>query len=749
MTRKLILLAAFVAAMAIIASCQAEKAGKAETTSAQTDPYTRTFQRIEPPTEFPPHPRVFLNQAEINALKAWIARDDKLREYVDAFIAEMVEKADAPELPDESKSRNPHLARQANKFALAYVLSDEQKLADAAAAILKAYVKVFPGYSIASFKGKATDSTLGEVQWAASACAAYDLIYNSGALTDADKAAIETQVLKESAEVMRICNHAYRSNWRIAATGGVGVVGFTIGDRGLLEEALNGHRDEAGRLVRDGFVQQMAWSMLADGVYYERSLGYTSICMLFYHWFLEAARHSGVDLWHAEFEGLDHDAGVDTDRRREQRGTKSFRSYLDAMCHRTFGDGSTAKVGNDGGGRLSRSTYWAAAWRAYGDPKFASMFRRGLESQVGDPLELMFVSPEMPAGEFDLSVDARIGLNGTHTNACTLLPSGGFAILRQSEEKNAAAVAITFGEYANAHSHPDQLSVVVYANGRTMTPDMKDHSYGHEGHGQWAKHTIAHNTVTVDEVSQYPQGDSEDVWVGDTKERPAFGRLVFFHPGEQLRAVRAETDSVYPSVKLDRTVVMVDSVVVDFFRCTSAHEHQYDYALHIDGEPADGSVEFGEVEDAPPSQRLGYRHLIDVRRAALDGPSAQLAFANAEGGQQLRLALLGGPAELIAAKGYPNKADHRNSALIVRRTGTDVDFVSVMGFGEKLLAGRLDDLPEGLLGVEITREDGSNDIILSAKTVGTFEVAGVTFTGRLALLRTGPDGSTKLIDAVE
>ena len=78
-----------------------------------------------------------------------------------------------------------------------------------------------------------------------------------------------------------------------------------------------------------------------------------------------------------------------------------------------------------------------------------------------------------------------------------------------------------------------------------------------------------------------------------------------------------------------------------------------------------------------------------------------------------------------------------------------MDFVSVMGFGDKLTARRLDDLPEGLLGVEITREHRSKDIILSAKTVGTFEVAGVTFTGRLALLRTGPDGSTKLIDAVE
>ena len=707
------------------------------------------FPRIEPPTEFPPHPRLFLNQKEIKELRAWIARDAKLRKYLRPFVARMRQAAANPDLPNANKNRNVRVARQANELALAYTLTGKAELAKAAAAILKGYVRLFPSYQVSNYKGKATDSTLAEVQWAAYACGAYDLIYNSGALTEADKTAIEQQVFRPSAEALLACNHAHRSNWRIAGTSGAGVIGFCIGDRDLIDRALNGQRDGAGRLVHGGFVSQMAWSMLADGVYYERALGYTNISLLFYSWMLEAARHSGVDLWHGEFGGSDLDLGSDVDRQFDRKGPKVFKSYFDAICYRTFGDGSVAKVGNDGDGRLKRAHYWAAAWRAYRDPKYARIFNQGLGSApVGDPLELMFVSPKMPAGKFDLAADAQIGLTGQHTNACTLLPNGGFAILRQSAAPDAVAVAVTYGEYANAHSHPDLLSISLYAAGHVIAPDMKDYKYGHEGHLGWAKQTIAHNTVTVDEVSQYPQGVHQDVWVGDTEQKPAFGRLVLFQPGKRLKVVRAKTDTAYEGVTLDRTIVLVDSVVVDFFRCRSANEHQYDLALHIDGEAAKADVDFKPLAGGRLSDRLGYRVLIDVYRASIPGERVELTYRSGRSGPTTRVTLLpGAPAELIAAKGYPNQAGHRRSVLITRRKGTNVDFVTVMsiaGAGKVRDIQRLTDLPPGLLGVRIDRGAGRTDLVISAERPGTYTVAGQTFTGQVAVLR---PGDTKAITA--
>jgi hypothetical protein len=820
------LLVSLVALSAVVGyeACMADEAKTSQAGPKTQVPNVlyREFERIEPPTEFPPHPRLFLNQEEIDELKAWADRDAKVGEYVDSFVAQMLKLADevkacadgkgapgtkgklvgmlsrnrfwflagmalltlivaavwykrrarlagwllalavlavwlmsvwvvaggeqpveseaakASRLPTADRRDNGGIARNANKLALAYVLSGERKCAEAAAEILKAYIPLFPDYPIAHFKGKATDSTLGEVQWAANACGAYDLIYNAGVLTNEEKAALEQEVFKVSAEVMFDCNHAYRSNWRIAATGGVGLVGFCIGDRDLIDKALHGERNEDGLLIRDGLVNQMAWSMFADGIYYERSSGYSNICMMFYAWMLEAARHSGVDLWTWEFTGNEYDLGVDADGQFDNSGPKVFTNYLDAVCHRAFGNASIPGIGNDGGGMIGRQFYWAAAWRAKPDPKYAWVFNKGLGDRiVGDPLELMFRSPEMPVGEFDLSADTRVGLTGEHTNACTLLPNGGFAILRQDGGEGAVGVSITYGQYVNGHSHPDQLSICLYANGHIIAPDMKDHGYGHEGHLEWAKQTIAHNTVTVDEVSQYPQGDIADVWVGDTNERPAFGRLTFFHPGETLKAVRAETDSVYEGVTLDRTIALVGSVVVDFYRCRSEAEHQYDYALHID---ANRALAGG----------FGYRHLIDPEVSAALAEQvrgghrvAQIELTyqptREQGGRTMHLALMsGGQAEVVTAKGYPNKAGRRRSALIVRRNGTNVDFVSAMSFegvGDVESVERVKGLPAGLLGVRIVRADGQSDLVISADEPGTYTAAGQTFTGRLALIR--------------
>ncbi len=701
------------------------------------------FPRTEPPEKFPPHPRLFLNQKEIGRLKAWLRRDRSLRNYLKAFTVQMLQAAGNPWLPDGNRNRTIRIAKQANKFALAYVLTGKTELAKAAAAILKAYVRVFPTYQVSRYKGKATDSTLAEVQWAAYACGAYDLIYDAGVLTDADKTAIEQQVFRPSGEALLACNHAHRSNWRIAGTSGAGVIGFCIGDRDLIDRSLNGQRDGAGRLVRGGFVSQRGWSMLADGIYYERAVGYTHISLLFYSWMLEAARHSGVDLWHAEFGGSDLDLGCDVDRQFKRQGKKVFKSYFDAVCYRAFGDGSVAKVGNDGDGRLKRAHYWAAAWRAYRDPKYAWVFNHGLgDAPLGDPLELMFVSPRMPSGKFDLSADAKIGLPGRHINDCTLLPNGGFAILRDSAGPKAVAVAVTYGEYANAHSHPDLLSICLYAAGHVIAPDMKDYGSGHEGHLGWAKQTIAHNTVTIDEVSQYPQGAHKDVWVGDTEQRPAFGRLVLFHPGERLKAFRGKTDTAYEGVTLDRTIALVDSVVVDFFRCRSADEHQYDLALHVDGKPGKGDVTFTPLEGAGLSDKLGYRFLTKIHRASTPGERVRLTYLFPGSGPTMQVVLLpDAPAELIAAKGYPNQAGHRRSVLITRRSGTNVDFVTVMvigGAGKVRNIKRLTDLPPGLLGVRIDRGRGRPDLVISAEQSGTYTVAGRTFTGQVALIR--PDG---------
>jgi len=716
----------------------------------------RATDRIDVPETFPAHPRLFLNQQEIDDLKAWAAREAWLGEYIDQFVAESLTKMEDIPAPspagEKGEEHNKNVADQARNFALAYVLSGRDELAAAAAEILRAYIEVYPTYEVTLMKGRATSAALRECDWARGIACAYDLIYNSGQLSEADKQGIENDVLRPCGEVMRNCNHAFRSNWRNAALSGMAAVGFCIGDRELLEETLNGFFDESDELVRDGFAHHIAWSIMTDGVFYERSMGYHSFSENNYAYIMEAARHSGLDLWNIQITGNRRDAGADVDHRFGETGKKTIKCMYDAPFYYVFGNAVGASVCNAKLPDVSWKWYYEAAWRAYGDEKFAWAVNLREGARVQEPAELMWISPDLPAGEYDLNIDATIGLTGRHANACTLLPGGGYTVLRQDGSRNAVSVLMTYGKFGSGHCHSDMLSIVLYAAGRQFTPETNYFGYGDDAFLTWSNQTISHNTVTVDEVAQAPQGDSDDPWMTDWGQAPVHGRPQMFHAGERLKAFRADSASVYEGVTLDRTLVLVDSVVVDFFRCRSEAVHKYDYALHIDAELADCSLALGEPADGPLSTARGYSHITGARRATIDGQAAELTYRADNCEQAMHLTFMpAGEMELVAATGIEGLKEEQAEMVILRATGENVDFVGAMRFAadeDKTAAvSRIEGLADGVLGAEIARPDGSKDIVLSAETPQTFEYAGIAIPGGLALLRVSPDGQCELIDA--
>jgi len=666
-------------------------------------------ERIDVPDPLPAHPRLFLNQKDIERLKAWIARESWLSEYVDAFIAKTRKRVgDVPKISKEVIDReNRDVSMLANEFALAYVLTDERVFADAAAKILLSYVPVYESYPVSHIKGKAMPSTLNEARWAGDYACAYDLIYNSGALNDDDKVAIESRVLKPCGEVLRICNHKTRSNWRARAIAGVGIVGFCINDRELIDESLHGYRDEQGRLVRHGFVHHVSSSILSDGIFYERSYGYQAYTTDSYFLLLEAARHSGVDLWHHKSPGHPLDAGADVERAFGPSGPKNVKSIFDSLFYRTFSDGTVSAVANSSNDHFLSWRYYDAAWRAYRDPKFAFAARisRSSKRPWAEPgqtdqtrlrtaTDLIWLEPDLPEGHFDLADDASIGLNGIHNNGCTLLPSGGYAVLRQSANPGTVGVAMTFGRWGSGHSHPDKLSIVVSDGSHKVIREVNYFRYGAESHLTWDRQTIAHNTVTVDEISQSPQGDGRDEWAIPAPGDMVRGRPLLFYPGDQLKVFRAECTDAYKGVRLERTVVLIDSVILDFYLCQSAEQHTYDYAMHIEGS-------FENQRDAmsdPLSKRFGYRHITDLHTSS----APQTIRFKPEGEIDLLT-----PGEVTTGLGIADKHGKRRPVLVVRQQGQDVAFVSGIRFGEhrdgELKLSRFSDaeqsvtLPSGLV----------------------------------------------------
>ncbi len=721
-------------------------------------PVATDVPAIPVPQTLPPHPRVFLNTEEIEKLKSDIASHAWLGEYVDNFLADCRKVlADGVTLPGTGESEetsNVACAKQAAELALAFVLSDDLAFAEGAARILRAYVPIVPTYEVTVTKGLATSAALSEAGWAMNMCLAYDLIYNTGILSDDDKQGIENDVLKLSAEAMRICNHPFRSNWRNRAMAGFGTVGFCIDDKDLIDEALNGVCNEAGELMRDGFGRQLAEAILADGVYYERTIGYHYAVLENYAHLMEVARHNGVNLWKTEMTSIERDAGADRKRAFGDGGPKTIKALYDMPFYYVFSDTSKAAVGNAGSDKLHRRWFFEAAWKQYNDPKFAWITHVAGEKapeRINEPLDLIHLVADMPEGHYDLNDNAAPGLTGWHENTCTLLPNGGYTVLRESTDPDSTGVLMTYGKYGSGHSHPDKLAIVVSANGKQVLPEVNYYGYGDADFLTWNNQTLAHNTVTVDEVAQHPQDDTDYPWITDDEEtHPVYGEPVFFHPGVELKAFRGRCETVYDGVVLTRTTALVGPVVVDFFNCTSDADHQYDYVLHINGKLSECSAELSDPEAGPISSAYGYNHTTDAQRATLADGVVSMTWDTGDAGA-MKLDVFGPDGmELIVAQGHVNKEDVRMPMLIGRTKASNATFSAVMSFDADAPAVTpMVDLPAGCSGVQLSYSDGRKDFIVASLESSEFTLAGQVVTARMALVRLDASGELVAIDVEE
>jgi hypothetical protein len=676
---------ALVCALGFAAGCgQVAVTEEVTDTDAQPAEQKPIIERVEIPDELAAHPRIFLTPDRITELKTAIANDAWLKDYTDTFIAECEAKIDGYEVPtmESGEGGNGTAGSDARDFALAYVLSDNMDLADAAADILRAFVPLYPQYEVTYMKGRAMSATLGEAEWGRNMACAYDLIYNSGALSDADKTAIEDDVLRPCGQVLADGNHRYRSNWRAAGMSGAGVIGLAIDDRDLIEEGLNGYRNEEGELFRDGMSHHISFAVLSDGIGYERSQSYHSYSMYSYVWLMEAATNSGIDMWNLEFTGHDYDSGADPTRSFGDTGPKTLKAMFEAPMYYAFSNGEFATIANCGSMKLDRSGHgwcYEAAYRAYGDKRFAWRAQQtDLPHRVGAPHELMFMDLDMVEGEFDLTEDVDFGMTGKHRNLCSFFPAGGYAILRDSTEDDALNVNMTFGKYGSGHSHPDKLSIMLQINEKPVVVDLKLGGYGGDLYGGFTKQTMTHNTVVVDEIAQAPQGDTDYAWAVDES---VHGEPVLFYATDEIKAARARSTTVYEGVVVDRTLVMVDSMLIDIYRCRSEDEHQYDYVLHINGELDVDTLPNAEAIEGALGEKFGYRLYDNVVQG--NAPAGETIQYTTVADVTMNLhPILTDEGTVLTADGPVSKYATHNSAILFRESGTDVNFVNVMTFGD-------------------------------------------------------------------
>jgi hypothetical protein len=509
------------------------------------------------------HPNLLLNRDEIEQVKA------KIKDH--AWAAQLFDRV--RELADDQRisGRNPR------ESALVYALTGEARYGQKARRTLLESARVeLSRYERVDI---AKDPDFGSWgPWATYAWA-YDLTYDL--YSDDERQQIERLLRTAARAIMEglkyyvtTPNLVFEKHWK------VGLVGYCIGDKELIEWGLN----DPGRPgpTHGGFYQVLD-TMIRDGHFW----GEAPIYALHYdlHGMLalaEAALHyDGTNLYKhvsrksgASIKGL-IDGYLLLAYPLEKTGVEGG-----SIRMATFGDGSTVysprgeltdtflinPVGT-ARGEVELGGELEVAYKRYQDPGYAWLLSRNprRDAYIGSPgqggIRPIWGYAALTHGE-PLPADPAPppAPGGLHS-------SQGFAMLRADESPDywttgSTAAVLRLGA-AVGHGHKDYFHLILHGKGRLLYPDLNIIQYESTGLN-WTHEGIAHNTLLVDHASPRPG---------------PFSTRHEFTPDAKFFAV---SGSAFEGVQQTRALLMTKDYVVDVFRAAAddGRQRTFDWALH-------------------------------------------------------------------------------------------------------------------------------------------------------------------------
>lgn len=482
-----------------------------------------------------------------------------------------------------------------------YRLTGEQKFADFAGKLMMAYAEVYPDWGLHPEKkeqspGRMFWQNLNESWWLVYVSQGYGAVKDT--LSPEQRSKIETDLLRNIAEFLsdgspetfdKIHNHG---TW---ATAAVGLTGYVIGDDDYVQQALLG-LDKSGDA---GFLKQMEKLFSPDG-YYNEGPYYQRFALMPFVLFAQAVEQNNPEL--KIFERRD---GI-------------LRKAIYTTIQQSYG-GLFFPINDaikDKGIATTELLYGVAiAYDLTGDKGLLSI----AETQGKFVLtpESRKVAEDMAAGKaisFDYkTMRLRDGEKGEE---------GALDIIRASSDPDDLTLVVKNTSQGLGHGHFDKLGFLLYDAGHEIIRDYGaarflnvEAKYG--GHylpenNSFAKQTIAHNALVVDEASHFG---------GDTKTGNKYApNLGVFADSGDLKITTAEIDTAYPGVSISRTMAMVrdaafqQPIVIDLVKARSDAAHQYDLPFYYNGQLTETNFELTAftTSRAPLGSGNGYQYLWTV-----------------------------------------------------------------------------------------------------------------------------------------
>jgi hypothetical protein len=668
------------------------------------------------------HPCLLIGKSELDEFKALLEKTERGKAALSALldVAEPLVKrtfefpdpqgpqAQVKDRGDAPAKAHDALSKACGTLGRAYLFTGKAVYAQKAREILLGYAERYEKYPEhrgvnKNDSSKVMAQRLSEAMWLTPMIEAFDSTYDSGALTDADKKAIESGLIrpclkmihrkdpKELAAGLDKSAPGWRTavpsrpakpqvvgNWTNFYNFATIAGGAALGDQDLIDLAVY----DTKKNIQAGIGE--------DGMWGEGAVGYQMFAMQALLPALEIAARQGIDLY--SFENC------------------RLKMPLDAVFWYAYPDGSCAGINDSARSRLGG---WSAmvydfAWLRYRDPNYAYIVNEA-------PRQL-----HVTEGVYYFT---RVCDKVPEPARVTAYPSVvfdtlGYAVLRDDR----SFLLMDYGRHGGTHGHYDKLNLLVYAAGDELGGEPVFHRYEDALHGEWTVQTLAHNTVTVDERSQVA----------------CDGKLLCFEDAGPLKIMRAETAGAYPGVLLDRTVVFTGDALVDLYRGRSQREHVWDRTLRFQGKLRDAAEQLQKAQD-PLGARGGYQHL---RVAATKAADQAVSFTWETEKTQLQAAVAGAPGLTAVTALGPDK----DEMVLLRQKGPRADFgavFSVTPWGDAPQAVKWLDNGEAVAALAFEKGGDTVQIFVAHKA-GAWQTGDWKSDARVLAVRAGKDGVTQV-----
>lgn len=519
------------------------------------------------------------------------------------------------------KHKNNYYEMQA--AGILFQVTKDKKYAEFVKNMLLKYAEMYPGLGLhpmvkSATPGKLFWQALNESVWLVHTSMAYDCVYDY--ITGDDRKFIEENLFYPMCEFLSNGNPGNHMvfnkmhNHGTWATAAVGMAGYVMGDRDLIDKALYGSAKDG----KSGFIRQLDVLFSPDG-YFTEGPYYQRYAIWPFMTFAQVIQNQQPEL-----EIFEYRNGIlfQAVHRLIESSYQGEIFYMNDALKKTF---------------KTQEIVYAVDIAYRNNPADKSLLdivrQQGacIVSDAGLATAKAFYKEKKIQPYAYHSFLMRDGMKGDE---------GGVAVMRDGSHADGSCFTFKATSHGLSHGHYDKLTIAYYDDGNPVLTDygavrflnIEPKNGGHytPENYSWAMQTIAHNTVTLNQESHFN---------ADIKVSSEYHPEILFadFAGSGMQVVSASEKHAYPGVSMQRTSSMVKHpafefpVVIDLFRVGSPQTVEtMDLPFYYQGQMV--SVDFKYDKQIKTMSALGeqngYQHLWLEAKGKSEKPSACFTWVN-------------------------------------------------------------------------------------------------------------------------